>query len=322
MQRRRLPLLLAAAPVAGALAQPAADPVLAEAMRDVAAMPGEAAALIEATGPKGRLRAAHRDTAPIFVGSCIKTFILGAWLQEVEAGRLSLDETLPVDDDVRSLISPVLGGVSGTVSARTALEAMISHSDNTATDIAMRRIGPARVRRLIAEMGLGATRVPDSTRIMISTMAGAPPGTDLGWASMRAIAANEPLPGTPLPIINPHQTMVSTAQDLCTWYKRALGGQVFAQASSLAEFKRISSWADAMPRVSLPDVMAYGKGGSIDWNSAQAVAVAGQMIDGPVRVTFFWGVNWPGEPDSAPAVIDQLAGTLRAALARAVTVLA
>ncbi|MBR0648929.1 hypothetical protein GXW78_04595 [Roseomonas terrae] len=322
MQRRRLPLLLAAGPVAGAVAQPATDAALDEAVRRFAGLPGDTAALIDATGPKGRLRAAHRETAPVFVGSCLKTFILGAWLQEVEAGRLSLDEPLPVNDEVRSLVSPVLGGLTGTASARTALEAMISHSDNTATDMALRRIGAPRVRRLIAEMGLaGSTRLPDSTRIMFSTLAGAPPGTDLGWARVQALAEGQAT-GPMLPVINPHETMVSTAQDLCTWYGRALGGEVFAQPSSLAEFKRISSWADAMPRVAPADIMAYGKGGSIDWNGTQAIAVAGQMIAGPVRATFFWGANWPGEADSAPPVAERLAATLRAALARTIAALA
>jgi len=321
MRRRALPALLAAAPLSGALAQTAADGVVTDAVSRFASLPGETAMLVEAVGPKGRIRAAHRETAPVFVGSCLKTFILGAWLQEVEAGRQSLDEPLAVDDALRSLVSPVLGGLSGTTSARTVLEAMITHSDNTATDIAIHRIGAPRVRRLIAEMGLSATRLPDSTRIMFSTLVGAPPGTDLGWDG-----ASHAIERTPkerlLPPINPHQTMVSTAAELCTWYARALGGGVFAQPASLAEFKRISAMANAMPLITPPDVMAYGKGGSIDWNGSQAVAVAGQMVAGPVRATFFWGVNWPGEADSVPPVLERVAESSRAVLGRAIATLA
>lgn len=313
MRRRQMPILLAAAGASAAVAQTPEDAILAGALRDFAALPGETAALVEATGPKGRIRLAHRDAAPIFVGSCLKTFILGACLQEMEAGRLTLDEPWPVDDEVRSLVSPVLGTLSGTASARTALEAMIAHSDNTATDMALRRIGVARVRRLVSEMGLTATRLPDSTRVMFSTLAGAPPGTDLGWAGLRTAMAGRP--ASPLlPPVNPHQTMVSTASDLCRWYDRALGGEVFAQPATLAEFRRISAGADAMPRVAPPDVMAYGKGGSIDWNGMQAIAVAGQMVAGPVRASFFWGANWPGEADGVPAVLRQLAASSQAAL--------
>ncbi|MBR0680709.1 serine hydrolase [Roseomonas eburnea] len=320
MRRRHLPLLLALGPAPAALAQPAIAEI-DDLVRAFAALPGETAVLLRASGPRGSLQAAHRASAPIFVGSCLKTFILGAWLQEVEAGRLSLDEPLAVNDEHRSLISPVLGGLTGTAPARTVLEAMIAHSDNTATDIALHRIGAARVRALIAGMGLAGTRLPDSTRILFSTLAGAAPGTDLGWAAMGRIADGHPV-GTPLAPINPHQTMVSTALDLCTWYERVLAGQVFGEASSLAEFKRISAMADAMPRIAPPDVIAYGKGGSIDWNDSQAIAVAGQMVAGPVRATFFWGANWSGPGDRMREVSDRLVASIRPALGRAASALA
>lgn len=320
MRRRHLPALLASTP---ALAQGPAmeDAALAEAVRIAAALPGDSAVLIEASGPKGSLRAGHRVDAPIFVGSCVKTFILAAWLLEVEAGRLSLSEALRVDDTLRAPVSPVLGGLTGTMAARPVLEAMIAHSDNTATDIALHRVGVEKVRALIGRMGLAGTRVPESTRIMVSTLAGAPPGEDLGWAGIQRLIAGPAMPGQ-RPVLNPYQTMASTAQDMCRWYAAVLAGQIFASAAGLAEFKRISTMADAMPLVAPPDVMAYGKGGSIDWNGVQALAVAGQMVDGPVRANFFWGANWPGEPDSVPPVLERLTASIRAALARAIAVLA
>ena len=319
-------MLLAAGMPAAALAQPAAspavlDPAVAGAVRAFAALPGETALLVAASGPKGPLTVTHREEAPIFVGSCVKTLILGAWLLEVEAGRLSLAEPLAVDDGLRSLVSPVLGDLTGRAPARVVLEAMIAHSDNTATDIALHRVGVDKVRALAARMGLAGTRIPDSTRIMFSTLAGAPPGTDLGWEGINRAVRGQP-PGPPRAPVNPDQTMVSTARDLCTWYARALGGEVFATPAALAEFKRISAMADAMPLVAPPDVMAYGKGGSIDWNGTQAVAVAGQMVAGPVRAAFFAGANWPGEVDGAPAVIARLGEALRTVLTRAAADLA
>ena len=57
---------------------------------------------------------------------------------------------------------------------------MIAHSDNTATDIALAKVGPAKVRALIAEAGLTATQIPDSTRRLFSYIAGAPEGRT--WA--------------------------------------------------------------------------------------------------------------------------------------------
>ncbi len=322
MRRRHVPALLAATAAPAALAQGlVTDAALDDAVRDLVALPGETALLLEATSPKGRLRQAHRDAAPIFVGSATKTFILGAWLRAVEAGRLSLTETLAVDDAVRSPASPVLGGLTGTASAQVVLEAMIAHSDNTATDIALHRVGPGTVRALIAERGLSATRIPDSTRIMFSTMGGAPPGTDLGWAATRAIAENGPtLP--PRPAINEYQTMVSTGRDMVAWYAAVLEGKVFAQPGTLDVFKRIQMMADAMPRLAPPDVIAYGKGGSISWGNFQALALAGRMVAGAVTADFFFAVNWPGDDSTAGPMIERLLGPVHALLARSVAALA
>ena len=80
--------------------------------------------------------------ARLFVGSAVKTFILAAYLRDVESGRLTLDQQLAINDDVRSPSSPVFMKLTGTTEARSVLEAMIAHSDNTATDAALKAVGP------------------------------------------------------------------------------------------------------------------------------------------------------------------------------------
>ena len=57
--------------------------------------------------------------------------MLATYLQEVEAGRLSIDEQLAIDDNVRSTGGAVFEHLTGTTQARIVLEAMIAHSDNT-----------------------------------------------------------------------------------------------------------------------------------------------------------------------------------------------
>ena len=323
MQRRHLPVALAATTIAPAvLAQTmVTDLALTTAAGTLTGLPGETALLFEAEGPKGRIRVAHRDAAPIFVGSAVKTFILAAYLLAVEQGRLSLTEQLPVNDDVRSPVSPVLGNLTGTAPAVVALEAMITHSDNTATDMAIRRVGPAAVRSLIAARQLAGTRIPDSTRIMVSALAGAPPGTDLGWAAIKALDDGAPIP-SPRPPMNDVSTMVSTGQNMVAWYAYVLGGGLFAKPETLATFKRIQAMATAMPEIAPPNVIAYGKGGSITWEDAQALAVAGQMVAGPVRATFFYGVNWTGEDASVPRVTGTAIEQFRILLARSLATLA
>ena len=118
---------------------------------------------------------AYKPTLPMFVGSAIKTFILARFLQGVESGALSEQELLPLSNAVRSLSSSIFGSspddddnLTGKASARTVLEAMISHSDNTATDMALHRLGVDQVRAFIASAGLHTTRIPESTRVLFS----------------------------------------------------------------------------------------------------------------------------------------------------------
>ena len=67
----------------------------------------------------------------------------------VDAGEARLTDLLRLDSTVWSLSSPVLtplpGTVSGQINVRSALDAMISRSDNTATDIVLNRVGAERV---------------------------------------------------------------------------------------------------------------------------------------------------------------------------------
>jgi beta-lactamase class A len=72
---------------------------------------------------------------PLFCGSSFKVYVLAEFLRQLESGKVSLQEQLPVNDSVRFLSSLVLENVSGTIPASVALEAMIMHSDNTATDM-------------------------------------------------------------------------------------------------------------------------------------------------------------------------------------------
>ncbi|HTE37865.1 MAG TPA: serine hydrolase, partial [Reyranella sp.] len=94
----------------------------------------------------------------MFVGSAVKTFMLAEYL------RSDLSETslVTIDDNIRSISSSIFGDelsggepapdvkLEGKTLARTVLEAMISHSDNTATDAVLRAVGVDNVRDLIS----------------------------------------------------------------------------------------------------------------------------------------------------------------------------
>ena len=105
----------------------------------------------------------------LFVGSAIKTFALAAYLRD---DGLSLNDPITINDDIRSISSTVLGDqtldgkpdddakLDGVTRAVNVLEAMISHSDNTATDAILRAVGADTVRDLIGEADLPSVRIP------------------------------------------------------------------------------------------------------------------------------------------------------------------
>ncbi|HWL70635.1 MAG TPA: serine hydrolase [Geminicoccus sp.] len=296
-------------------------PALLAGLKQFLQLPGGKGYQID-VGEHGRIfRTSYKGGTVRFVGSAVKTFILTKFLQDVEDGLLDENTLLPVDDRVRSLSSPVLIGMSGEMPARMALEAMISHSDNTATDMAMAQVTPARVRALIRAIGLRNTVVPDSTRRLFSYLAGAPAGVDKGWAGMEEIMAGR-LFGEPRHAINPVESMLSTPNDFVAYYTRALNGRYFKKPATLTEFKRIQAMADAIAMVVPPDLAAYAKGGSIDWGTFHALCIPGQMILPPPRrgqpktpVTFCFVVNWEGPDSTIPTVTAEFIAAISKVLA-------
>jgi beta-lactamase class A len=324
LQRRNLAALATSALTTSALAVPGVVSRAAAqgggagvqaAVARFAVLPS-ASCLVVAEHPTAPWRAAHAPAARLFVGSAVKTFILAQYLREVEAGRLTEEQQLAIDDSVRSLSSPVFLDLTGKTAARNVLEAMIAHSDNTATDAALAAAGVDKVRALIAEAGLRATQIPNSTRRLFSYLAGAPEGVDVGWAGMqRLIVAPSSGPSsaatTPTrPALNDHQTMASTAEDMVRWYQQALRGAYFKKPGTLVEFKRIQAMADAIVHVVPPDTIAYAKGGSIEWAGFHCFCLPGQMIVGKVPVTFCFTINWTGPDDGVAAIFKSYVGAV------------
>ena len=243
-------------------------------------------------GPGGAAgRFAHRPNQQLFIASAYKTFVLGQSLRDIEAGRLDPEAQLAVDDDLRNFGSPVLLNLTGTTTTRSVLEAMITHSDNTATDIAAKQVGADRVRALIAEAGLRRVRIPDSTRIFASYLFGAPIGVDIGWAGLQQ-ADRFPPEGYRAPL-NEVQSLAGSAGDLASWYEQTLRGAFFRRPGTLREFKRIQAMAVQIPRVAPPDTAVYAKGGeAADILGFCAKSFAGQMVVGTMPVSFAFLLNW------------------------------
>ena len=148
-----------------------------------------------------------------------------------------LQEELVLDESVFTLGSPIFNppNLTGKVTARTALQAMILESDDTAADMALQRVGPERVRGLIASLGLGQTRIPDSTRQFIGYVFGDPDWRNLTWAKLLPLVNDTPYP--PRFALNDEITMASSADDLVSFYARALPGEIFRYHETLVAFR-------------------------------------------------------------------------------------
>jgi beta-lactamase class A len=93
--------------------------------------------------------------------STIKTAIMAKAFEEIEAGRLRYEETLPITpDDVRDGAGVLqFFREKQSVSVKLLLHLMITLSDNTATVMLARRLGTLEVNRYLERLGLKHTRL-------------------------------------------------------------------------------------------------------------------------------------------------------------------
>ena len=90
--------------------------------------------------------------------SLIKVLVLAELLRQADAGRLSPGEELLVEEDLVE-DSEMLGAMRlpAGVSLRRLAEGMITVSDNTATNLLIRRVGMERINALARGLGLRST---------------------------------------------------------------------------------------------------------------------------------------------------------------------
>ena len=288
-------------------------------------LPGTVALRIWAPDAQGKPEfvVASNASRRLFVGSAIKTFVLAEVLRQVDGPKIvqALTTTqLPLNESVWSVDSQTFNppNLSGKVSLRTTLEAMIMHSDNTATDMALKYAGPDRVRAFIAARGLRATQIPDSTRSFFGYLLGAADHKSFTWAELQA-ASNAPIVNPPL---NNTDTLASSADDLVAYYARGLRESFFKDPATLTEFRRILTLGDAIWLVPLPfGVQAFSKGGSIDVPGFHCLCVPGGMVVRGRWVFFGFIINWHAASETDPATVAAFARAVSAATSHVVETL-
>jgi beta-lactamase class A len=235
----------------------------------------------------------------LFCASSFKVFVLAAYLYYAERGKLSkqppkgdfpspldaaLAEPLTISDHTPG--SSVFGDLVGKTTASAILAAMIAYSDNTATDIAMKRVGVDNVRKFMYETaGLhsSAVRIPDSTKKFYDYLSS--PGEHH--------------------LINNEETMVCTAVAFSEFYSHH--NRFFKNEETRRQFMWFLSMSEAIPLGMPTDTVCYMKGGDTTYERQHAAALAGRVTF-PSNPTFF-GLNmlpvnfamlynWTGEDNS------------------------
>ena len=252
----------------------------------------------------------------LVIASAFKGFVLAEYLRQAEetldptaAAPLAvqlqerLQEELVLDESVFTLGSPIFNPphLTGKVTARTVLEAMILESDDTAADMLLKRVGPDRVRALIADLGLRQTRIPDSTRQFIGYVFGDPDWRTLTWEQLLPLVANTPYP--PRFALNDEITMASTANELVAFYTHVLLGQLFRYPETLVAFRAMLSLKDEIAQILPLGVNTFLKGGSLDAFSDHVLSAAGGMYVAQRWVYFAFILNWSSDEAGTVATV-------------------
>ena len=282
--------------------------VAAEIIGPFKSLPGTTSVKIfaPATHNRREFLAELNPAVPLFCGSAFKCFVLCEALRRVGSNLGWIESTLlPLNDAVWSLDSTVFNPplLSGHVSERTALEAMISHSDNTGADIMLAHLVPDTVRSFIASAGLQHTKIPNSTRQFLGYIFGAPNWQTITYDEVRAITQ-----GTPVyPAINNVQTMVSSADDFVSFYSRGLQGEFFTNPAALEIFRSTLMIADAIPLVVPLGATGFAKGGEIDAGGFHALCLAGGMYFSDRWVYFTTMINWTSNQPAPTQIAFEVA---------------
>lgn len=324
----RREFLLAGAAAAALAVLPKAAMAMAESRPDASpqaifslfkSLPGEVAVKIHAPAANGKpeFLVQSNSSKALFVGSAFKSFVLCEALRQADAPdvvKTIARQQLALDADVWSLDSAMFNppNLIGKVSERTALEAMIMHSDNTATDMCLKYVGPDKVRDFVASIGLKSTMIPESTRSFFGYLLGAKDYKTFTWEQLGAAACQQMVN----PPLNATESMACSADDFVSYYSRALHGEFFKNKETLNQFRQVLSTGDAIWRMPLPlGVSAFVKGGSIDVPGFHALCVPGGMFFDDRWVYFCVTINWRAAAETDPQTVQAFAAAASRALA-------
>lgn len=272
-------------------------------------LPGDKGIKVFVPGAPGadKLSVQINPNHTLFAASAIKTYVLCEALRQADSPEIEKvleAKKLALDASVWSFGSPTFtpNDLSGIVSERTTLEAMITRSDNTATDMILNLVGAHNVRAFLAAQGLEHTLVPDSTRALTAYVFGARDYKTITWEELEQLVTN----GQPIhPFLNNVETLASSAGDLVSYYSRALQGEFFKHRETLNEFRRILTLCDFIYLIPVPlGVSVYAKSGNADAPDFHARSFAGGMFVAGRWAYFAFIINWYAPEGEDPETVS------------------
>lgn len=286
-----------------------------------AQLPGQVAYKIFAPAASGGpgFTTSFNSSKMLFVASSIKGYLLCEALRQADAPDIDdvlEKKRLALNASVWSPGSPAFipEALSGAVSERTTMEAMITRSDNTATDMLFKLAGADNVRSFVSSIGLTNTFIPDSTRAVVAYVFGAPNYLTISWEELQKYLDRQPVH----PFLNGVETLASSADDFVSFYSRALQGHFFTHPETLTEFRRILTLCDFIYLIPVPlGVSAYAKSGNADFPNFHVRSFAGGMFVGGRWAYFSFIINWGAPADEDPQTVKAFFAAINLSLSLA-----
>jgi beta-lactamase class A len=281
-----LSLLLLATPVVDAAtglivtAQSAAHPMPTPSTRARAAMEAEIARIAASIDGETGVYAVHLATGTTLalnsadafpMASTFKIAVAGAVLAQVDAGRLSLDQLVPVDPalEVSSEgITEVFPFPGLSVSIHNLIDTMLVRSDNSATNVLTHIVGgPAAVTAWVRGLGVEHLRIDGDTKDIVARFFGdlLPPGLSLD----AAIAANPKLlemSKNPSPPFDDDPRDTASPESMVLLLSRIAQGHVLSPSSTevlLGAMRRDVTGRDRLRGMLPPGTVVADKTGTI-----------------------------------------------------------
>jgi beta-lactamase class A len=141
---------------------------LTELTNELKALPGEVAFTLMRLGPAQQTVWDHNGGQTMPVGSCFKLVLLATLVDQIEAGKLTWQQTVTLQKDLISLPSGVMQEwpIGAPVTLHTLATLMISRSDNTAADHLFHLLGRSAIEEMQARTGI---RAPDKNKPFLSS---------------------------------------------------------------------------------------------------------------------------------------------------------